>query len=211
VRSRAFLVPASLLALTLVAGCTDTESGNATADPGSTPVATEETSEPPPTSTDGGEPTVDIPPPPREISLDGLDPCMLYTDEQRAQLTVDDVRGEESTSNHYKGMKECILDVTTREPFYGYNVLAVTSEGIGPWLSGSRNVEAELTSIGGFPAARYNTLGVDSNCEFAIGVSTTQHLQVEMAPLTSGFEYDQICQMSEQAAQMAIATLQTLR
>lgn len=200
----------SLLVLTLVAGCTDAEPGNATADPGSTPASTEETSESPPTSTDG-EPTVDIPPPPREISLDGLDPCTLYTTEQRAQLTVDDVRLEESTSNHYNGMQECILDVTSQEPFYGYNVLAVTSEGIDLWLSGSRNVEAELTSIGGFPAARINTLGVDSDCEFAIGVSTTQHLQVEMDPLTGDFEQDQICQMGEQAAQMAVATLQTLR
>lgn len=204
------LVPAGLLVLTMAVGCTDTEPGNATADPGSTPASTEGTSESPPSSTDS-EPTVEIPPPPREISLDGLDPCTLYTTEQRAQLTVNDVRMEESVADAYRGMQECILDVNDQEPFYGYNVLAVTSEGIAPWLSGNRNVEAELTSIAEFPAVRLNTLGGRSDCVYAVGVSTTQHLQVEMDPLSRGFEFDEICQMAEQAAQMAVATLQTLR
>ena len=105
------------------------------------------------------------------------------------------------------------MDVSVQDTFYSFHVLAVTFEGIEEWfIAGNRNVEATLTSIGGFPAAEFHFLDVENEgCTLAIDVKDKQYLQVEMVPTSAGFKQDQICQMSEQAGEMAIATLQTLR
>ncbi len=51
----------------------------------------------------------------------------------------------------------------------------------------------------------------DSDCAVAVGVAENQHLHVEMAPLSEDLQQDQLCQGTEQAAEMALRTLQTLR
>lgn len=192
------------------AGCTTSASGQATPEPGegSSGVPTVPSSK----SSDPTEPTVEVPPRPRDISLEGLDPCTLYTEAQRTQLKVSDVRAGESESDTYKGMKECVLSVEDKEPFYDYTALAVTTEGVEAWLTGNRNVEAELTSVQGFPAAQFKFRGSDGEgCDFAVGVAEGQNLWVEMVPLDRVFEQDELCQMARQATEMAMTTLQTLK
>jgi hypothetical protein len=144
--------------------------------------------------------------------LDDVDPCTLFTEAQRGELNANDVDLNISESENFKGMKECVLSVDAQEPFYEYSAMAVTFEGMGIWLSGTRNVDAELVSIAGFPAAQFTFMGVqDESCSLAIDVADDQYLWVEMLPVSEGFEQDELCQMSQQAAEMAIATLQTLR
>lgn len=194
----------------MAAGCTTSASGQATPVPNSTSTS----SSAPQTSESSGSatPTVEVPPRPRDISLDGLDPCTLFTEEQRAQLKADDVRSGESGSASFKGMKECALEIQAQEPFYSYNAMAVTFEGVEEWLTGNRNVDAELTSVQGFPAARFKFRGVESvSCVLGIGVAEKQTLIVETSPISRGFTQDQLCQMAEEAADMAMTTLQTLR
>jgi hypothetical protein len=170
-------------------------------------------------TSDGGEPTsesqtpssVDIPPPPRELSLAGLDPCTLLTDVQKVQLKVDDTRATVGTSAIYKDMKVCAFDVDT-EPFHAYDVVAVTNVDVSYWLTEDTNADAELISIGGYPAAEFRTKGTqDVDCAVAIGVAKNQHLHVEMAPISGEPTQDEICQASEQAAEMVLQTLQTLK
>jgi len=195
--------------LTLVAGCTNREPGSATADPGSAPTSgSSESGEAPSGS---AKPTVDIPPRPRDLPLDGLDPCKLFTPDQVAALKADDVKTQTSEAKAYKGMQECALDVDSQEPFVTYSALAATNEDLSVWLTGNRNVEAKLISVGGYPAAQFNTLGVTTDCVIAVGVADGQHLQVEMTPWSDGFTQDEICQASKQAAEMALQTLQTLK
>jgi hypothetical protein len=192
------------------AGCTTSASGQPTASPDKGPTSTSN----PPTSEPSGseDPTTELPPRPRDISLDGLDPCTLYTDAQRTQLDVDDVESGESESDNFKGMKECSLAVEDQEPFYDYTALAVTTEGVEAWLSGNRNVDAELTSVQGFPAAQFKFRGVDDEgCDIAVGVSDGQYLWVQVIPYSRGFEQDQLCQMVSEATEMAMTTLQTVK
>lgn len=209
-RRRGTLLSAvGIVLLLLITGCTEKSDGQATPDPGAG--SSSQTSEPPTTSSAGASPTVEIPPRPRDISLDGLDPCTLFTDPQRAELNANDVDAGIAGGEHYDGMKECVLSVDAQEPFYEYNAVAVTFEGVEVWFAGDRNADVELISISGFAAAEFTFRGVqDVSCTLAIDVADGQYLMVEMMPV-SEFTQDQICQMSEQAAEMAVATLQTLR
>jgi len=155
---------------------------------------------------------VEIPPPPRDLSLNDLDPCTLFSHEQQTQLGVDNVRQGVANGTIYEGMKECTLDRDSAEPFYGYSVIAVTNVDVSFWINERRNADAKLISIAGYPAAEFHTKGVqDEDCAVAIGVARNQHLHVEMHPLSEDLKQDQICQRSEQAAEMALQTLQTLR
>lgn len=122
------------------------------------------------------------------------------------------MESRESESTNFKGMKECALSIERQEPFLEYAALAVTTEGVEVWLTGGRNVDAELTSIQGFPAARFKFLGVeDEGCDIAVGVADDQYLWVNILPISRVFKQDQLCQMAEQAATMAMTTLQTLK
>jgi hypothetical protein len=208
VRKRLILVVAAVALA--AAGCTTSDPGQPTpaANGSSTNSSAPQTSD----SSDGPTPTVEIPPRPRDISLDGLDPCTLYTDEQRAQLQANDVESGVQGSEYFKDMKECVLYVDDQEPFYEYSALAVTFEGVEAWLTGQRNVDAELTSVQGFPAARFKFRGVeDEGCWFAVGVADKQYLAVQMQPTSQGFTQDKLCQMALDATNMALTTLQTLR
>lgn len=199
------------LAVALVlatAGCTTSATGQPTPEEGGESSTSSSTT----SESSGADPTVEVPPRPREISLDGLDPCTLYTDAQRAQLKVDDVKSRESDSNSFEGMKECSLAVEAQEPFYDYTALAVTTEGVEAWLTGNRNVDAELTSVQGFPAAQFKFRGVeDEGCDIAVGVADGQYLWVQVIPISRGFKQDQLCRMVSQATDMAMTTLQTLK
>ena len=144
--------------------------------------------------------------------MEGLDPCTLYTEAQRAQLKVDDVRSGETESDQFAGMKECVLAIEDKEPFYDYTALAVTNEGVEEWLSGKRNVDVEPTSVQGFPAAQFKFRGVeDEGCDIAVGVAEKQHLWVQVVPLERVFKQDELCQMVREATEMAMTTLQTLK
>jgi hypothetical protein len=206
VRSWVVLLAAAS-ALTLVAGCTSREPGTATADPtgASSPKSTD-------ASSGSATPTEAIPPPPRELRLDGLDPCTLFTSAQRTELKVDKVRSRYAEgSETYKDMKECVLEITAQEPFLTYSALAVTNEDVSVWLTGNRNVDAKLISVGGYPAAQFSLMGTDTNCAIAVGVAKGQYLWVDMDPWSGDFTYGDICKAGKQAAEMALQTLQTLK
>lgn len=201
---------ASVVMAVLAAGCTTSAVGQPTPEPGGE--TSSESNRPTGEPSGSDTPTVEVPPRPRDISLDGLDPCTLYTDAQRAQLKVDDVDSGESDSDNFKGMKECTLAVEDQEPFYDYSALAVTTEGVEAWLTGNRNVDAELISVQGFPAAQFKFRGVDDEgCDIAVGVAEGQTLWIDVVPLDRVFKQDELCRMVSEATEMAMTTLQTLK
>jgi hypothetical protein len=196
---------ATLLVVGLVAGCTTSEAGEPTRG-GSTESSNSES----PSETSSS--SVDIPPPPKDLSLEGLDPCTLFSDQQRAQLGVDRARPIVGDGTIYKDMKECSLDKISAEPFYGYDVVAVTNVDVSYWINQPHNADVTLISIGGYPAAEFKTMGTqDADCAVALGVAKNQHLHVEFVPVGGDVKQDELCRRSEQAAEMALQTLQTLR
>jgi hypothetical protein len=102
--------------------------------------------------------------------------------------------------------------VQSQEPFHRYSVSTITTEGIDRWLTGERNVDAWLVSVVGFPAAQFKTLGTErADCATSVGVSEGQQLLVAIAPSAKReLTQDQLCQMTQLAAELALQTLQTL-
>jgi Protein of unknown function (DUF3558) len=156
---------------------------------------------------------VAIPPRPRELKLDGVEPCDLFTDAQLAQLKMVRKRKHLSESQTYKGMRDCSL-VGGAPSFDSYSAMAVTIEGVDVWLTGKRNVEAKLSSVAGFAAADYWFRGAHdhqtADCTTSVDVAPGQNLMVSADnDSKQTYTLDQLCQRAEQAAALAMQTLQT--
>jgi hypothetical protein len=204
------LVLLGFLAATVTA-CTQTSAGQAQPGPN-----TETPSSPPP-RTQSGSPSSSaaIPPRPKELTINGIDPCALFTQTQITQLQVDRTRKRTNESEQFNGMAECVLEVR-KQPFYNYTATAVTNEGIRPWLSGSRNVDARLGSVAGYAAATYWFRGARgtnaADCSTAVDVAEGQQLIIKTNnDGDHSFALEQMCQRAEQAAALAIQTLQTVK
>lgn len=198
---------AGLLALVLITGCTDKESGSAT------PTDSEPTggtsADDPSDSSEPAQPTVEIPDRPKALSLDGVDPCSLITEAQRSELGVQGQPKPGKSDDQFRAPM-CSLDGPDEEPYYSYDVLVITDLGIDTWLTGRRNVDSWLVSVDGYPAVDFKTKGVeDRDCSTTVDVADGQQLMINQFPL-SDVNYKQLCQMSEKAAAMALQTLQTL-
>ena len=106
--------------------------------------------------------------------------------------------------------------VEKQPPFYEYSAMSVTNEGIAPWFSGKRNVEAKLSSVAGFAAATYWFRGAHDyntpDCAVSVDVAEGQQLVVDTNNDGGhSFTLEQLCQRAEHAAGLAVQTLQTLR
>lgn len=194
----------ALVAGAVLAGCTETDSGQPVAQTGGAPAPS------------GGGPTsVAVPPRPSELPLTGVDACKLFTSAQLDELKVNRTRNRTSASETYRGAPECVLNVSAKEPFYDYTATLVTTEGVEPWLSGKRNVDAKLVSVEGFPAASFVIAGdtaANFLCTTSVGVANGQQLMIAIDPHSkNAFTGEQACQMSQQAATLAMQTLKTLK
>lgn len=191
-----------LVAGLALAGCTDKDPGQAVP-----PVQT--------TTTGSGwnpsQPT--IPARPRELQLNGLDPCKLLTKPQLDQIKVNRQRNLVQTEQVYKDAPLCAMDGGDGQVFWGYSLWLITTEGIEPWLGGKRNVDARPITVDGFPAASYKLRGTSHfDCVTAVGVADGQQLAMNFQPLKrDAFTQEQMCQKSEQAAAFAVQTLKTLK
>jgi hypothetical protein len=196
------LAALALLSGLALAGCTETAPGQAvqpartsTVSPGWNP----------------SEPT--IPARPRELQLNGLDPCKLLTKPQLDQIKVNRQRNLVQTEQVYKDAPLCAMDGGEGQVFFGYSLWLITTEGIEPWLGGKRNVDAKLITVDGFPAASYKLRGTSHfDCVTSVGVANGQQLAMNFQPLKrDAFTQEQMCQKSEQAAAFAVQTLKTLK
>lgn len=198
----------------MLAGCTESTQGQPTTATETIDSDSLPPSEPPETGEpSGGEPpSVAIPPRPKDLTLDGVAPCTLFTEAQLTQLKIDREPRARTTDDHYQA-PACALSVQTQEPSHDYDVLVITTEGIEPWLAGRRNVDAWLVSVGGFPAVSFKLAGGSGvECSTSVGVAEGQQLLIDLSQSAKRtLTQEQLCQMSEQAAGMALQTLQTVK
>ncbi|GAB3912310.1 DUF3558 domain-containing protein [Kibdelosporangium lantanae] len=179
-----------------LAGCTQTDTGQ--------PVAADHSSPAP------GQTSVAIPPRPKELKIDGLDPCKVMTKSQLDQIKVDRQRNLTLDKDPFKGSPLCSMDGGDGKVFWNYELTLVTTEGVASWFNGKHNVDVKLVDVGGFGAAQYKILGTSNvDCATAVDVANGQQMVMQFKPSRNSFTQSQMCQKSEQAAGLALQALQT--
>ncbi|MFD1145776.1 DUF3558 domain-containing protein [Saccharothrix hoggarensis] len=181
-------------------GCTQQEPGDPR--PGGTTTGES-------TSDSSSTPTTSRSSRPKEIKLDGVDPCKVLTADQMKQLSV--VKAQADEGNLSGIGKYPLCDYHTRSaPVFGYGVGLVTNGGIEHW-QGNGNVDVNRTEVSGYPAAQLVLSGTDNvMCSIAVDVADGQQLVVDFNPLGDEFTQDEMCQNAKKAAELALVTLPTL-
>jgi hypothetical protein len=154
---------------------------------------------------------IELPARPREVRLDGVDPCELLTEEQRAELGLDGRPVFDSApSDLYQGeVPACTISGSEpREVFVGVNL--VTSAGIERFTT-SRGLAAELrpVQVRGFPALVVVPTRYTTYCTVVVDVAPGQLVDAQFSdgggqpPVPQ----PQLCQGAEALANAVMATL----
>ncbi|WP_460392297.1 DUF3558 domain-containing protein [Actinophytocola sediminis] len=194
------------MTIAVAGACTDATGGQAVGNGG----GDTGTSDEPQPSSDSGEPTVDLPQRPKELSLDGLEPCSVLTQTQVDQLATE--FKFDKPPEPYKGEGDVLCTVEqSAEPFQAVDILLITNKGIEQWLGDDNNVDSWPVTIADYPAVSFKLAGTDDEeCSTSVGVADNQQLMVNYPPLGS-IDYRELCKVTERIATMATETLKTLR
>ncbi|MFC6089480.1 DUF3558 domain-containing protein [Saccharothrix lopnurensis] len=147
-----------------------------------------------------------LPPRPREVRLDGLDPCGVLPEEQRLLLSLDHPPNPYVESG-FGNAKAC----TMRSGISGNvaRLALVTAEGVGVWLDENAQVDARPTTVGGFPGLIVRTPGMDQVCNVEVDVAEGQFLDVMFRDGGNETKATQetLCLGAQRVAEAAIAAL----
>lgn len=153
-----------------------------------------------------------LPPRPREVRLDGVDPCSVLTVEQRAALGY---RGRASSSRPYVDLfggevPTCTMSSSSTDPTI-LGVGIVTTVGIERWQEGNLDAVVRLDSVRGFPAIVAVPSQSKTYCAVEVDVAAGQLLDVQF--LDAGHQppiaQDELCSRAKRSAEAVIATLLT--
>uniref|UniRef100_UPI0031DC7C47 DUF3558 domain-containing protein n=1 Tax=Saccharothrix mutabilis TaxID=33921 RepID=UPI0031DC7C47 len=178
-------------------------------------VSTGQVGTPTPATTTAGSKTSATPAPserPKDIKLDGLDPCKALSANDQKQLGT--VVTQPDQSDVVEGVKSPACTFLTgpgASKVYSYAVHLVTGKGIDYWNS-SGNLDIAEKKVAGFPAKQVTFKGTSSvDCSVAVDVADGQHVFVQFLPIGRDTTQDVMCQNAAKGAELALATLQTLK
>ena len=184
---RAVRLAPLLVTAVLAAGCTTVVAGTPSAPPG-----------------------VLLPPRPKEVRLDGVDPCTLLTAEQRRSLGITSrprssrpfvtlFRGEVATCTMRGGPPENVLLVSG----------AVTTAGVSRWQEPDISADVRPATIAGFPGVVATPRQFTDYCHVEVDVATGQLLDVQLGGGAAGAVVPQaeLCVRAQRAAEQMMATL----
>ncbi|MCE6999395.1 DUF3558 domain-containing protein [Saccharothrix sp. S26] len=147
-----------------------------------------------------------LPPRPRELRLDDVDPCAVLSPEQRVELNLDNPPSAYVEAS-FGNAKAC----TMRSNISGnvVRLALVTVEGVGVWLSENAQVHAERTTVSGFPGLTIRTPGMEHVCNVEVDVAEGQFLDVMFRDggNETAVKQDTLCQGAQRAAEAAVAGL----
>lgn len=152
------------------------------------------------------------PPRPREVRLDGVDPCSLLTAEQRAGLGFD---GTPQLTEPYAELfggrvPTCTVTGLKREPI-AVGIGTVTSIGIERWRRGDIAADMRPTTVADFPAVVAVPRRLTDYCSVEVDVAAGQLLDVQFSD--GGGEppipQDELCRRAGQVAEQLMTSLLT--
>nr|WP_246106832.1 DUF3558 domain-containing protein [Pseudonocardia kunmingensis] len=166
----------------------------------------------PPTSTEvRPDGVVELPPRPREVRLDGVNPCSLLTEGQRARLGLD---GRPVLSQApvglYPGGDVVACDIRGFEPrAVAAGISLVTTVGVERFTSGDLAAEIRRTAIHGFPAVVAVPTRLTNYCTVIVDVAVGQLVDVQFRDggRTPPIPQGQLCRDAEAVAADVMMTL----
>jgi hypothetical protein len=210
--------PVSLAVLAiLVAGnvaCADSEAGT----PRPTPFTNSTSSVEAPASTTGGS----LPPRPRSLTLDGVDPCNLITRQQLASFSIDrPPRGDTGSSGPLKDAPGCsFITSAGAANDWGFLIIVSTTVGLSEYLEQIRdNPTRRVITVGGFPAIRdeqKSNIGPGNDtCFVDVDVADGQMLALQFGQIAADegevLPMETLCAKAVEVAEAALTTLQGQR
>lgn len=152
---------------------------------------------------------------PREVRLDGVDPCSLLTQEQRQVLEIDrpPTGGESFTFND---SQDCLYRNSPEES--GYLVTLVTSQGLAEYVAtGEGQIPTRQLQIAGFPAVELRPspdAGGNVFCLLGVDVADGQFLAAnfgQVAPSGPPLPIDTLCAVAVEHTTAVMTTLLSQR
>ena len=176
-----------LVALVVAAGCTTVVEGTPSAPTG-----------------------VLLPPRPREVRLDGVDPCSLLTAEQRVELGLDgDPRSSTSSSQLYRGEVALCTVLGFQPDAVAVGIGLVKTVGIQIWTTGELQAQVKTRTVAGFPAVTAVPTRFAEYCSVDVDIAEGQLLDVQVRdggrqpPLSQ----QQLCDHAGEVATAAVTSL----
>lgn len=151
---------------------------------------------------------------PAELVLDGVNPCLLWTEAQLGQLGVRGTPDDGDPAPGVLGNLTCNYRGPAEPVEIQYTASVSTQHDIADLLgtTAARTTET-VTEVGGFPAIQFaRPAGSIDPCSVVIGTASGQHLWIDLSVFPNeGLTVQQACQLTMKAATMAMDTLRTLR
>ncbi len=151
-----------------------------------------------------------LPPRPREVRLDGVDPCSLLTPEQRAELGL---TSQPAYSNSYVELFRGEVPTCTIHSSWPNAVIlgigVVTTVGVERWQDPELSADVRSTTVAGFPAVVTVPTQSKAYCGVEVDVAAGQLLDVQV--LDGGdvppVEQDDLCDQATRSAEQVVRSL----
>ena len=151
-----------------------------------------------------------LPPRPREVRLDGVDPCSLLTAEQRAELGLtSEPRASTKYVELFRGqVATCTMRGQDPAPVL-LGLSTVTTVGIERWREDDLVERTEPTTAAGFPALTAVPLQLTDYCSVEVDVAVGQLLDVQFGSggTNASISQRELCRLAQKSADAAMATL----
>ena len=148
---------------------------------------------------------------PRDVPLNGVDPCSLLTAPQRAQLGLD---GRPVFASHpsllYNGAEVPLCSIRGFHPrAVSVGLSVVTNVGIERFRQGDLEADVRPARVRDYPAVVARPQRLDDNCTVAVDVAPGQLLSLQFADggRLPPIPQEQLCRDAEGVASEALTTL----
>ncbi len=168
----------------------------------------------PPTTASAPRPTIELPPRPRDVPLDGLDPCALLKPHM-AELALEDREPLLTVSNAplYGGVTMLCTARGYEPRAISLGIDLVTIRGIELYTIDGVDAQVSPIEVRGFPAVLVTDDVRDQSCTVIIDIAEGQLIDVQFRDggRVPPIPLPDLCSDAQQTAGLAMDTLLTLR